>query len=701
MRKRLISFVLAVVLLVGLCPAAFSASYTQMTFSDKCVQYIKNGEGFKANVYTDGTGWYIGYGCAVGKDDYPNGITEAQADAMLREKMSVFAADVNNFLKRNGIKASQGQFDALCSMTYNLGSVWLADTNTLPTMIRKGSENYSDEEIVSAFAAWCHIGNTVSEGLLRRRIAEAKMFLYDDYSGNSDGWKWLVATGAGGKVSRKINCYKTGGEYSALPTATRAGYTFAGWTTPNGTAITNKTTVSENLYVQAKWLEGENVEVPDPDLRFPDVKKSAWYYEYVERLAEEGTIGGYPDGTFKPGESVTWGQALKMVTLASGYPEKKAKDDEHWAAGYLSFAEARGYVKKDSVKNLNAEITRNEIAVLLAAYLELDTKGVSIENPFEDTTLSAALALYAEGIFEGSVDSKGDRYFKGADKIKRSEVSTALCRAMDYVAENFVCISGDRAKIDFSLKMQDYDPEKFFTEGDRIYYSDGNLDVRYGIDVSQHQYDIDWEAVAGDGVDFAIIRMGYRGYSKGALNVDPYFEDNIKEAIAAGIDVGVYFFSQAVSVKEALEEAEYVLEAIKAYDVSYPVVFDWEPMHYSGSRTDSYDGKVISDCAIAFMDRVAEAGYTPMMYYNKTMAYLKLDVVRLESYPTWLAQYAVEVPDYIYDFDMWQYGTAEVEGIEGECDVNISFVDFAKSEYEEKEELSKTALFFRVCQKSA
>jgi len=693
-KKRLISFVLAITLLVGLCPAVFSAGYSYMTFSDRCVQYIKNGEGFKANVYTDGTGWYIGYGCAVDQNAYPNGITEAQADAMLREKMSVFAADVNKFLKKHNIAVTQGQFDAMCGMTYNLGSVWLADNNTLPTMLRKGIENYSDEEVVSAFAAWCHIGNTVSEGLLRRRIIEAKMFLYDDYSGTADGWNWLVAMGNGGSVSRKINCYKTGGAYNELPTATRSGYTFAGWETPNGTAITKKTEVSQNLYVSAKWVEGENVDVPNPDLRFPDVKESAWYYEPVERLAESGIIGGYTDGSFRPGAYVTWGQALKMVTIASGYPEKTAEKGEHWAAAYLRFAEAKGYVAKDSVKDLNAEMTRNEIASLMAAYLELDTKSISIANPFEDTNLSAALALYAEGIFEGSLDKDGKRWFKGADKIKRSEISTALCRAIDYVDENFVCISGDRAKINFNLKMQNYDPEKFFTEGDRIYYSDSGLDVRYGIDVSQHQNAIDWDKVAGNGVDFAIIRMGYRGYSKGALNTDPYFEYNVESALAAGIDVGIYFFSQAVSVEEALEEAEYMLAAIKDYDVSYPVVFDWEPMHYSGSRTNTYDGKVVTDCAIAFMDRVAEAGYTPMMYYNKSMAYLRLDVERLEAYPTWLAQYSAEYPDYIYHFDMWQYGTAAVDGVEGECDVNISFVDFAKTENEEKEELSKTALLF-------
>ena len=692
MKKRLISLVLVLILLAGMIPGGVFAGHKEMTFSDKCVQYIKNGEGFKSKVYSDGTGWYIGYGVACGKNDYPNGITEAQADTLLRQKMNAFAAEVNKYLKKHNLSVTQGQFDAMCSMTYNLGGSWLADSNTLPTMIRKGADKYTEEEIVSAFAAWCHVGLTVNEGLLTRRIAEAKMFLYGDYSGNADGWKWLVAQANGGTSSRKINCYKTGETYKNLPTATRKGYSFVAWVKADGTLLKSSDTVKSNMYVTARWVEGENVAV-DPELIFPDLKKDAWYYEYILRLTEEGIINGYTDGTFKPAAQVTWGQALKMLTLCAGFPEKEAEKGEHWAAGYLKFAETKGFIKKNSVKNLNTEITRDQMATLMAAFLELDTKNVTIKSPYEDTNSSTVLALYEAGIFQGSLDSAGKRWFKGGDKISRSEISTALCRCMDYVEANFVCISGDRAKINFNLKMQSYDPEKFFSRDGRIYYSDPSLELRYGIDVSQHQYEIDWKKVAADGVDYAIIRAGYRGYSKGGLSVDPYFEANMKGAAEAGIDIGVYFFSQAISVKEAIEEADYLLELIKDYDISYPVVFDWEPMQYSGSRTYTYDGKVITDCAIAFMDRIAKAGYTPMMYYNKTMAYLKLDVARLESYYTWLAQYKIAAPDYLYHFDMWQYGTAEVDGIEGEVDMNISFIDFADPKLDIEKEPSEMALF--------
>ncbi len=686
MRKRVISLLLAVLLLAGLCPASAQAA-TEMTFSDGLVKYIKAGEGFMPTVYSDGTGWYIGYGCACGQYDYPGGITEAQADALLRQKMALFANEVNKFLDRNGITVTQGQFDAMCAMTYNLGTSWLAAGNKLPTMIINGAEKYSDEDIASAFAAWCHIGTTVSEPLLRRRMAEAKMFLDGDYSGNADGWNWLICSGNGGSVERKINCYKSGATYGTLPGATRAGYTLAGWETADGRTLRASDIVSADLYVSAKWAEGENAEVqpsPSPEVKpedkpdsvFPDVVEEDWFYDFVVRLSEEKVISGYDDGSFRPGAYVTWAQALKMITISSGFPAKEAEEGEHWAAGYLSFAEKKGYVPAGSVKNLDAEISRSDIARLMVKFLELDTASLP-ENPFEDTSDPNVLALYAVGIFEGSVVD-GKRYFKGADPIKRGEIAKVLCLGSDYVDEYFVCVAGDRARINFDLEMNPYDSSLFRYEGDRIVYDDPELDVRYGIDVSYYQNGIDWQKVAADGVDFAIIRVGYRGYTAGALNMDECFETNIKGALDAGLDVGVYFFSQAISAAEALEEAEYLLDAIDGYDLSYPVVFDWEPLFNYGSRTASYSGKVVTDCAVTFMERIAEAGYMPMMYYNKTMAYLKLDLERLEDYEIWLAQYAVPSPDYIYDFDMWQYGTAAVDGIDGEVDVNISFKDYSK-----------------------
>lgn len=831
MRKRIVSLVLALLLFAGLCPA-YTQAAGSMTYSDALVTYIKYGEGFSSTLYQDAGGWCIGYGCLVNPDDYPDGITEADAEALLREKMDLLANEVKKFLSRYGVSVTQGQFDAMCSMTYNLGPYWLSAANTLPSMIINGSWNYSAEDIVSAFAAWCHVGGNVNKAILTRRIAEAKMFLYGDYSGNSAGWNWLVCSGNGGSVNRKVNCYRSGGTYGSLPAATRSGYTLEGWLTDSGILLTADSVVSGNYFVSAKWRSNSEPEptptpapeqtpapepsaepaptptsvptptptpvptptakpnptptptakpsqnpvtapkptstpaptpslkpvvtptptakptatptpaaTPSPTLRpsptpvpteeieeqskidrdelinhddpgyelswklsagalvvdgeeewensFPDLRLDAWYYEYVADLAEAGIISGYPDGSFKPGNFVTWGEALKTMTMACGFPAiepkeaEECEEAEHWAMGYLNFALKKGFLESAEGIKLNAYISRSDAVKLLAAYLELDTDE-ELKNPFKDSDDPNVLSLYHIGIVDGSLE-EGRRYFKGDDNIKRSELCKILSLGKEYVSENFICIMGDRAKINFDLPMNDLDESRFISYKDRIYYDDSTMDIRYGVDVSQHQYDIDWSSLATDGFDYAIIRVGYRGYTEGKMSIDPYFEKNMKGAAAAGLDVGVYFFSQATSVEEAVEEAEFLLDAIEGYEINYPVVFDWEPMFVYGSRTLTYDGDTVTDASIAFMERVAEAGYTPMTYYNKSVAYLKLDLSKLDGYHVWLAQYATEAPDYIYHFDMWQYGTAQVDGVEGECDVNISFRDFAKKPEENHE----------------
>lgn len=212
--------------------------------------------------------------------------------------------------------------------------------------------------------------------------------------------------------------------------------------------------------------------------------------------------------------------------------------------------------------------------------------------------------------------------------------------------------------------------------GMNYYLEDSSITSRFGIDVSTHQNEIDWETVASAGVDFAMIRLGYRGYGSGALVADERFEENMTGALAAGIDVGVYFYSQAISVEEATEEAEMVLSMLEGYDITYPVVYDWEIVTTDIARTDDVPVEVLTDCTIAFCDTIAEAGYTPMVYQNKRTSLLKLDLRELTQYDFWLAEYNEEA-SYYYDYDMWQY-TAEgrIPGIEGDVDLNICFKDY-------------------------
>lgn len=195
-----------------------------------------------------------------------------------------------------------------------------------------------------------------------------------------------------------------------------------------------------------------------------------------------------------------------------------------------------------------------------------------------------------------------------------------------------------------------------------------------GIDVSAYQKTIDWVQVKESGVDFAIIRLAYRGYEKGTIVDDKYAAANLEGALAAGLDVGVYFFSQALTVEEAVEEAEYVIEKIAGYNVTMPVVYDWEHVSSEDARTaDMHDKELLTQCADAFLKTVEEAGYWPMLYFNRRQSQKLLDIAALKEYDFWLAAYTDRMT-FPYKIKMWQYtNEGSVPGIEGDVDINVFF----------------------------
>ena len=211
-----------------------------------------------------------------------------------------------------------------------------------------------------------------------------------------------------------------------------------------------------------------------------------------------------------------------------------------------------------------------------------------------------------------------------------------------------------------------------------------------GIDVSHWQNDINWSAVAADGYKYAIIKVAGRSIGDdGGLYEDAYFRDNINGALANGLKVGVYFFSQALSVQEAYEEASYILNLIKGYNISYPVVFDWETT--AGYRTcDKLSRSELTAICEAFCDTVKSHGYKPMIYMSKNDWLNKVDTNRLASkYNVWLAWYfnkyyfsddnrlyqdGDDIPDLPFEYNIWQYtSTGRVSGVDGYCDMNVMF----------------------------
>ncbi|EWM54920.1 glycoside hydrolase family 25 protein [Ruminococcus flavefaciens] len=209
--------------------------------------------------------------------------------------------------------------------------------------------------------------------------------------------------------------------------------------------------------------------------------------------------------------------------------------------------------------------------------------------------------------------------------------------------------------------------------GYAFYEEDGKVVSTTGIDISEFQGEIDWEQVKQADIDFAFIRVGYRTYGDGIVTYDSAFQRNLEGAQKAGIKVGAYFYSQATNADEAVEEADAVIDALAPYNITYPVVYDWEIVHTDSARTDDVSVEALADCCVAFCERVKDSGYTPMVYQNTGTAMHKLDLPRIKDYDFWLAEYA-DKPSYYYDFKIWQYSnTGHIPGIEGDVDLNICF----------------------------
>lgn len=192
-----------------------------------------------------------------------------------------------------------------------------------------------------------------------------------------------------------------------------------------------------------------------------------------------------------------------------------------------------------------------------------------------------------------------------------------------------------------------------------------------GVDVSAFQGSIDWEKVKASGIDYAIIRLGYRGYGKaGKLVEDEYAQKNLKGATDVGLPIGVYFFSQALNTEEVEEEVDFLLEILGDYKLDMPIVFDWEYIS-AEARTANMDARTLTDCALRFCELISEKGYTPMVYFNWYQSEHYYYLSELEEYPFWLALYQDRMT-FPWKVEMWQYTCeGKVPGIYGNVDINV------------------------------
>lgn len=292
---------------------------------------------------------------------------------------------------------------------------------------------------------------------------------------------------------------------------------------------------------------------------------------------------------------------------------------------------------------------------------ELDAKVAEAEQVAREQAAANASAEILDGIKAGLSDG-----------------NTMVETIRPFYKEELVVVSNGKfhfVPIQENLKKNSYLEENLVAlENGEIQYSEnGQVISHKGIDVSKHQGEIDWKQVAADGVEFAFIRVGNRGYGSGKLVEDETFEKNVKEALSAGIKVGVYFYTQAINEEELLEEANFVLEKIAPYKIECPIVFDVEKVIDDAGRMNALSVEERTNLTLLFCQTIENAGYKPMIYYNMEMSTLMLDLETLENYDKWLAYYNSDFY-YPYDYKVWQYShKGSVAGIQGDVDMNISF----------------------------
>ena len=416
------------------------------------------------------------------------------------------------------------------------------------------------------------------------------------------------------------------------------------------------------------------------EMNLTDVPETAWYYPYVKDLYESGIVDGFEDNTYRGEESIAWGQAFKLITLAIGCQVPEPVEGKHWAYPYIQLARDNRLLKYYFDEDwLEWHPTRLQVAQMVARALDL----LSIpqgESPFADCDDGYVTHLYEKGILVGEYDEAGQLVFLPEEEITRAEITTIIWRMYhldvtegtfrhsNYWVEPF----GADQVAPFG-----YDTAQFtLDENGFVTYGDDPEAYEVGVDVSEHQGEIDWQAVAEAGIDFAVIRIGGRLMQSGTIFEDKYFRANLEGAKAAGLKVGVYFFSQALNAQEGLEEAEFVLGLLDGVELDYPVVCDWEYLGGNTARTYGAEPAEITAGIDAFCARVEEAGYRGMLYFNAYCGYIKMDLRELTDYDFWYAQYS-DVPSYRYHFQMWQYSSSgQVDGIDSDVDLNLCLTPY-------------------------
>ena len=453
-----------------------------------------------------------------------------------------------------------------------------------------------------------------------------------------------------------------------------------------------------------------------PANTFSDTAGDFWEHDILKLNAAGVYLG--TDGKALIYNSITRQQAVTMICRALDVQPSEtaltyADGDQvaEYARGFLAALTEQGCitdVKEDNLFRPAEPITRAEVVNLLDNMIDYLLQ--NFESHYADVE-GNLMVTAAEGVYIKGATISGDLIVApgvtGAVQLENVTVKGRI-RNLSKVEITVISMPEPEPEIpsyNHTLTEITYNGTKipvkqdvapnvlqagdFRWENGRLVCTNPNFRTQFGIDVSAYQSrasagGINWYAAAADGVEFAMVRIGLRGTSEGKLFADEYYAQNIVDAMNAGIETGVYFFSQAISVEEAIEEADYVISLLQGYTINGPVAFDWE-MKDSSYRVYGIEPAVATACAEAFCQRIKDAGYQPMIYSSKYVGYMKLDLSALREYPIWYPEYKYETsseailyPSFYYQMSVWQYSDRlTVSGIGGRVDGNIRLIPVA------------------------
>ena len=285
-----------------------------------------------------------------------------------------------------------------------------------------------------------------------------------------------------------------------------------------------------------------------------------------------------------------------------------------------------------------------------------------------------------------STENNGSGDEKKKDGVNDTEESLNKEATGDkeYDKDNYYAIEDDNGKKTYyeiikDMPRNDYNLENnLINENGLLTYKDSKRESVKGVDLSKYNGTVDFTKLKEAGVGFAMLRLASRGYGSGKISLDEKFVEYAQNAQVAGIQIGAYFYSQAVNENEAVEEANYIVGAISGFNVKYPVAIDIERVSGDEARTDKLTNKERTSIVKMFCDTVKGYGYKPIIYASSEMLVGGLDLEELQDYDVWLADEKIPT-EYPYRFGMWQYNTkGHIDGITGDIDLDISFIDYER-----------------------